>query len=270
MVTSLGDIKKGEVVAHAGKYGIKFGTLMDKRVLLTIDDVPVAGTKQTVQLLNFENAIRGVSFEQPFAYRGDSGSAIVNKHGQFVGLLHSGQRIANDRIVYFTPCDILFAEIKKVTGYDAVWAVPEISEAQISDGTYTERLDSGYGVSASVSADKIEEAKEAELPVKGKAIVKDDKENDPPEKKKSDETQGFGKPEAGAEGLSRKDDEGTTTTNPLRRLGHTLRNRSSRLFGTLRDTTKRSKGGEATGGEGRKREKKRSQIPEEWKTQGSK
>lgn len=51
---------------------------------------------------------------KPFSEGGDSGSAVVNSEGQFLGLLFAG----NDATftTYFTPWEQLFEDIKKFTG----------------------------------------------------------------------------------------------------------------------------------------------------------
>ncbi|EGC45658.1 conserved hypothetical protein [Histoplasma capsulatum var. duboisii H88] len=65
-----------------------------------------------------EWSVTGLPGSATFSKRGDSGSFIVDSASNFVGLLFAGNEGA--RVTYYTPANILFEDIKQMTGARAV------------------------------------------------------------------------------------------------------------------------------------------------------
>ncbi|PGH30409.1 hypothetical protein GX50_06814 [[Emmonsia] crescens] len=70
------------------------------------------------KIVTHECSVTGLPRSGAFSKRGDSGSFIVDGMTNFVGLLFSENE--HPGITYYTPVNILFEDIKKMTGARAV------------------------------------------------------------------------------------------------------------------------------------------------------
>ncbi|KAL9633373.1 MAG: hypothetical protein Q9204_003425 [Flavoplaca sp. TL-2023a] len=110
-------VSQGELVMFKGRTGMQFGRVLYHRPHANIMYGTHPGGTSTAIGKTFEAAIIGIEDYVPFAWNGDSGSAILNRDGHVVGILHAGQTAEHQRrIVYFTPIYDVFDDIKRDTG----------------------------------------------------------------------------------------------------------------------------------------------------------
>ncbi|KAL8912577.1 MAG: hypothetical protein Q9171_002441 [Xanthocarpia ochracea] len=89
---------------------------------------------------SIELTIKSTSPDRFFCWNGDSGSAVINARGQFVGMIIGKSLLPTTPTVghktFFTGRNILFKDIEKRTGYGVTWVAPvdlSISEANLSN-----------------------------------------------------------------------------------------------------------------------------------------
>ncbi|KAK3169532.1 hypothetical protein OEA41_008916 [Lepraria neglecta] len=115
-----GSVRRDQIILHNGRNGMRFGKFEPTRLdmLLTIRDY---ATDQDTLIETEEVCIKGLENGIPSAYFSDSGAAIVNTEGEFIGMLHRGEsRNYKDRMVYMTPREVLFDDTELKTGYRVV------------------------------------------------------------------------------------------------------------------------------------------------------
>ncbi|KAL8732746.1 MAG: hypothetical protein Q9166_002526 [cf. Caloplaca sp. 2 TL-2023] len=130
LVERVGTVRPGDLVGYAGRSGIHFGHVQRIRHNTHFQIVPHDSTTE-VKVANNSSEVHvtGIDKNIPFAWPGDSGSAIFNTDGHFVGLFHSGNHLEfKERKCSFTPVDDLFEDIRRKTGYTVVWptAIPPV------------------------------------------------------------------------------------------------------------------------------------------------